>query len=172
MKSIYSILRSSLLVVVAIAGLVWSLTIMEMGFFFGAALLVGAALTGIYLFLHFDEQVNEKVIMEPLMDAFAGLVLLTYPEISQRFVLADLAFWLAMNGILYLASGAFNHPKSSKFWLYMLAGLVFIIFGFTLINYNQDFISSVNYLLAFSIFIYGGISLYLSVVRKKNPLQP
>jgi len=172
MKSIYSILRSSLLVVVAIAGLVWSLTIMEMGFFFGAALLVGAALTGIYLFLHFDEQMNEKVIMEPLMDAFAGLVLLTYPEISQRFVLADLAFWLAMNGILYLAAGAFDHQKTNRFWLYILGGLVCIIFGFTLINYDEKMISSAHYLLSFSILIYGALSNYLSIARKKNPMQP
>jgi len=172
MKSIYSILRALILIIVSIATLVLSLTIIETGFFFAAALLVGAVLTGMYLFVHFDEQINEKVIMEPLMDAFAGLVIITYPEISQRFVLADLAFWMAMSGILYLASGAFDHQKSSKFWLYVLAGLVFIIFGFTLINYNQEFIGSANYLLAFSVVIYGGISLYLSVVRKKNPMQP
>lgn len=172
MRSIYSILRASLLVVIAAVSLVFSLTINEMGFFFGVSLLIGAALSGIYLFMHFDEHVNEKVIMEPLIDAFAGLVILTHPEVSTRFVLTDFSFWMAMNGILYLAAGFFNHQKTSYFWLYVLTGLVTIIFGFTIVNYNDAFLSSVNYVMAFSLIIYGIINIYLSIYRKNTPLQP
>jgi len=143
-----------------------------MRFFFGVSLLIGAALSGIYLFIHFDEHINEKVIMEPLIDAFAGLVILTHPEVSTRFILTDFSFWMAMNGILYLAGGFFNHQKSSHFWIYVLTGLVTIIFGFTIINYNDEFLSSVTYLMGFSLILYGIIGIYLSIIRKNTPLQP
>jgi uncharacterized membrane protein HdeD (DUF308 family) len=172
MKSIYSILRAALLVIIAVISLAFSLTINEMGFFFGISLLIGAALSGIYLFIHFDENINEKVIMEPLVDAFAGLVILTHPEVSTRFILTDFSFWMAMHGILYIAAGFFNHQKTSYLWLYVLTGLVAIIFGFTIVNYNDAFLSSVTYLMAFSLIIYGMISIYLSIIRQNAPLQP
>lgn len=171
MKPIYSIIRSSLLIIVAFLSLLFSLTINEFGFFFGVALLLGAALTAIYLFIHFDEHLNEKVIMEPLMDAFAGLVILTFPEISQRFVMVDFSFWIAMMGILYLAGGFFNHKSSNYFWLYVMTGLTLIIFGFVVMNYSQETMGSVNYLMSFAVFIYGVVSIYLSIRRKKVPFQ-
>ncbi|OFY51756.1 MAG: hypothetical protein A2W85_08825 [Bacteroidetes bacterium GWF2_41_31] len=171
MKSIYSIIRSSLLIIIAFASLLLSMTINEFGFFFGVALLIGGALTAIYLFIHFDETLNEKVIMEALIDVFAGLVLLTFPEISQRFVLVDFAFWIAMMGILYLSGGFFNHKKSNYFWLYVLSGLALIIFGFIVMNYNPETLGSVNYLMSFAVILYGIVGIYLAVARKKVPFQ-
>lgn len=171
MKSIYSIVRSSILMVIAFLSLLLSLTINEFGFFFGVALLIGAALSAIYLFVHFDEQVNEKVIMEPLMDGFAGLVILTFPEISQRFILTDFAFWIAMMGILSLSTGFFNHKNARYFWLYILTGLIYVTFGFTIMNYNSEFINSVTYSMSFALFIYGTTNIYLAIKRKKIPLQ-
>ncbi|MDP2723156.1 MAG: DUF308 domain-containing protein [Bacteroidales bacterium] len=171
MKSIYSIIRSSLLVIIAFASLLFSLTINEFGFFFGVTLLIGGALTAIYLFIHFDETLNEKVIMEALMDVFAGLAILTFPEISQRFVLVDFAFWMAMMGILYLSGGFFNHKKSKYFWLYVLSGLALIIFGFIIINYSSETLGSVNYLMSFAIILYGIVGIYLAIARKKIPFQ-
>ncbi len=171
MKSIYGIIRSLLLVIIAFGSLLLSLTINEFGFFFGVALLIGGALTAIYLFIHFDETLNEKVIMEALIDVFAGLVLLTFPEISQRFVLVDFAFWIAMMGILYLSGGFFNHKKSNYFWLYVLSGLALIIFGFIVMNYNPETLGSVNYLMSFAVILYGIVGIYLAVARKKVPFQ-
>ena len=165
MKSIYSVIRSSLLVIIAFASLLLSMTINEFGFFFGVALLIGGALTAIYLFIHFDETLNEKVIMEALIDVFAGLVILTFPEISQRFVLVDFAFWIAMMGILYLSGGFFNHKKSNYFWLYVLSGLALIIFGFIVMNYNPETLGSVNYLMSFAIILYGIVGIYLAIAR-------
>ena len=171
MKSIYGIIRSLLLVIIAFGSLLLSLTINEFGFFFGVALLIGGALTAIYLFIHFDETLNEKVIMEALIDVFAGLVLLTFPEISQRFVMVDFAFWIAMMGILYLSGGFFNHKKSNYFWLYVLSGLALIIFGFIVMNYNPETLGSVNYLMSFAVILYGIVGIYLAIARKKVPFQ-
>lgn len=171
MKFIYSIIRFSLFVIIAFASLLLSMTINEFGFFFGVALLIGGSLTAIYLFIHFDETLNEKVIMEALIDVFAGLVLLTFPEISQRFVLVDFAFWIAMMGILYLSGGFFNHKKSNYFWLYVLTGLALIIFGFIVMNYNPETLGSVNYLMSFAIILYGIVGIYLAIARKKVPFQ-
>ncbi|MFA5418987.1 MAG: DUF308 domain-containing protein [Bacteroidales bacterium] len=171
MRSIFSILRSSLLLIIAVLSIALSLTINEFGFFFGVALLIGGALTAIYLFIHFDETLNEKIIMEALIDVFAGLVILTFPEISQRFVLVDFAFWMAMMGILYLLGGFINHKKTKYFWLYVLTGLAFIIFGFIIMNYSSETLGSINYLMSFAVSLYGIVDIYLAIARKKVPFQ-
>lgn len=172
MKPIFSIIRALLLLIVAAAGLFLELTINEFGFFFGISLLLGAALTAMSLFLSFDKQINEKNLMEPIMDGFAGLVILTYPEVSSRFVLSDFSFWIAMMGILYLNSGFFNHQSSKFFWLYILTGLALIVFGFVIINYATEFLSSISYLMSFAAVIYSLVVIYLSLARSKAPLQP
>lgn len=172
MKPIFSIIRALLLLIVAAAGLFLELTINEFGFFFGISLLLGAALTAISLFLSFDKQINEKNLMEPIMDGFAGLVILTYPEVSSLFVLSDFSFWIAMMGILYLNSGFFNHQSTKFFWLYILTSLTLIVFGFVIINYTSEFLSSIIYLMSFAVVIYSLVVIYLSLSRSKAPLQP
>ncbi len=157
---------------IAITSLVLNLTINEFGFFFGVALLVGAALTSINLFLNFDHQINEKIIMESIADAFAGLVILTYPEVSQRFVLTDFSFWIAIMGMLYLNAGFFNHQGAKYFWLYVLSGIALLVFGFVIINYTSEAFGSVLYLMSFSVAIYSLVNFYLNFSRKKPPLQP
>ena len=82
----YRYTKYILLTILAIAMMALSLSIQEFGIYFGVLLLVGAALSTVYLFIHFDENINEKIIIELAIDGFAGLIIFTYPAPDARFL--------------------------------------------------------------------------------------
>ena len=135
---------------------------------FAVALAISAGLTVIYIFLNFDKQLNEKLIMELIADGFSGMVLFTYPFSDERFFLIVFAFWIAWSGTLWLTSGFFNPAKKNMMWFYILAGIVFIVLGFVLMNYTQEMINSAIYVIGFSLILYGAFGLYLKLVKKTD----
>ncbi len=158
----YRYTKYVLLTILAITMMVLSISIQEFGIYFGVLLLVGAALSTIYLFIHFDENINEKVIIELAIDGFAGLIIFTYPHPDARFFMLDFSFWIAVMGMLHLASGIFDKKNSKLFWLYILSGIMLIVFGFIILNYNTDYLGSVVYLIAIVLAYYGLLNIYLT----------
>ena len=137
---------------------------------FAITLVVSAAFTLIYIFLHFDEKVNEKVLMELLADGFAGVVLFTYPGSSNDFLFIVFGFWIFFMGTLFLSSGLLDEGHKPFFWLYVLLGIVNIIFGFAVMNFDLE-TGKTNvalYLIGFAMIVYAGISLFLLVKRKRD----
>jgi len=162
----YRYTKYALLTILAITMMVLSLTIQEFGIYFGVLLLAGAALSTIYLFIHFDENINEKVIIELAIDGFAGLIIFTYPQPDARFFMLDFSFWIAIMGMLHLASGIFDKKNNKLFWLYILSGIMLIVFGFIILNYNTDYLGSVVYLIAIVLAYYGLLNIYLTHKNK------
>lgn len=158
----YRYTKYILLTILAIATLVLSLSIQEFGIYFGVLLLVGAALSAVYLFIHFDENINEKIIIELAIDGFAGLIIFTYPQPDERFFMLDFSFWIAVMGMLHLTAGLFDHKKSKYFWLYVLSGIMMIIFGFIILNYDTEYLGSVVYLIAIVLVYYALLNIYLT----------
>ena len=134
------------------------------------SLVVSAAFTLIYLFLHFDEKVNEIVLMEMLADGFAGLALFTYPNSSNDFLFIVFGFWVFFMGTLYLVAGLMDEGNKPFFWLYVLLGIISIVFGFVVMNFdmNTGEINTALYIVGFALIIYAGISLYLLFKRKRE----
>ncbi|MFK5856385.1 MAG: DUF308 domain-containing protein [Bacteroidota bacterium] len=157
----YRYTKYILLAILAIATLVLSLSIQEFGIYFGILLLVGVALTSIYLFMHFDENINEKLIIELAIDGFAGLIIFTYPEPNARFFMLDFSFWLAVLGMLHVVSGLFDHRKSNLLWLYIISGIMMIVFGFIILNYSTEYLGSIVYLIGIVLAYYAILNIYL-----------
>jgi uncharacterized membrane protein HdeD (DUF308 family) len=168
----YRIARSVIILFPALLSITTQLPAEGISFAFAAALLSGAFLTLIYLFLHFDEFVNPKLIMELLTDAFVGIVLVTFPSPSQafaqRYFLIMFSVWLFINGMLIATSGIMDKENKNLFWLYVLIGIAYISMGFVIMNYDDGVLNSAYWLVSFMLIIYSGISIYLLLSRKKD----
>jgi uncharacterized membrane protein HdeD (DUF308 family) len=135
---------------------------------FGIALTISAALTVIYLFLQFDKPINEKVVMELIADGFSGIVIFTYPQSDDRFFLVVFSFWIVWMGILCLASGLLDKKHEKLMWLYTLLGIMFVVFGFIIMNYTDEMFNSAIYLVGFIMNIYSLFGLYTILLRKSE----
>jgi len=157
----YRYTKYILLALLAIVTIALSLSIQEFGIYFGILLLVGVALTSIYLFIHFDKKINEKLIIELAIDGFAGLIIFTYPEPNERFFMLDFSFWIAVIGMLHFVSGLFDKKNSNLFWLYIISGVMMIVFGFIILNYSTDYLGSIVYLIGIVLAYYAFLNIYL-----------
>ena len=162
-------LRTIRFVILLLAGLTAIFLNQKMNGFsalFAISLSISAALTVIFLFLNFDKQINDKVIIELIADGFAGIVLFTYPQSDERFFLIVFSFWIAWMGILYLTSGLLDKKNEKMMWLYTLIGIMLIILGFVILNYSTEMLSSVIYLVGFTLVIYSSLGFYSNLLRK------
>jgi len=162
-------LRTIRFVILLLAGLAAIFLNQKMNGFsalFAISLSISAALTVIFLFFNFDKQINDKVIMELIADGFAGIVLFTYPQSDERFFLIVFSFWIAWMGILYLTSGLLDKKNEKMMWLYTLIGIMLIILGFVILNYSTEMLSSIIYLVGFTLVIYSSFGLYFNLLKK------
>ena len=162
-------LRTIRFIILLLAGLAAIFLNQKMNGFsalFAISLSISAALTVIFLFYNFDKQINDKVIMELISDGFAGIVLFTYPQSDERFFLIVFSFWIAWMGILYLTSGLLDKKNEKMMWLFTLIGIILIILGFVILNYSTEMLSSVIYLVGFTLIIYSSLGFYSNLLRK------
>jgi|GEM_PF-810518 len=159
MTSGYRLSRSIILALYGIITIALSLSVLEFGMYFGIILMICTALTSVYLFIHFSEKIDEKIIIELIIDGFAGLIIFTYPEPGERFFMLDFSFWIAMMGAIYLVSGLFNYKNSKYMWLYVLSGIMMIVIGFIVLNYSSEYLGSVGYLIGFILTYYSGLNI-------------
>lgn len=164
----YRYAKYTLLALLAILTILFSISIQEFGIYFGFLLLVSVALTAIYLFLHFDENINEKLIIEMAIDGFAGIIIFTYPEPNARFFMLDFSFWIAVMGMLHLVSGLFDKKNSNILWLYVISGIMMIVFGFIILNYSTDYLGSIVYLIGIVLGYYAFLNIYLLTYIKRQ----
>jgi uncharacterized membrane protein HdeD (DUF308 family) len=134
----------------------------------GISLLVSSALTLVYVFLHFDENINPKIVMEMITDGFSGLVIFTYPVSNENFLLIVFSFWIVFMGILLLTSGLLDEENKDYLWLYALTGIISMVLGFVVMHYDAAYKSSVLYVVGFTLLIYAGMNLYLLFKRKRE----
>lgn len=166
MKLTYRKSRAFILLFAGLLALGLSHTIDGYSVVFGISLLVSSALTLVYVFLHFDENINPKIVMEMIADGFAGLVIFTYPESNQDFLLIVFAFWALIMGMLLLTSGLLEEKNKDFLWSYTLEGIVMMVLGFVVMHYDAAYKSSVLYVVGFTLLIYSGMNLYLLFKRK------
>ena len=168
MKLGYRITRAALLLIPAILIFATHTSLEGVSIVFGVSILTGAFATMLYLFFHFDEKVNTKIMMEGLADAFFGIVLFTYPTPDNQFFLIIFSVWIFYMGTLQLVSGLGSMEDTDYFWLYILAGITFLAMGFVIINYSPTFKESVPSLMAIVLVLYSGTNLYLLMKRKMD----
>lgn len=157
MKLGYRYGRVAILVVLAF--LVGNLGSNISGFsiFFGAGMLLSAFLTMIYIFINFDKNPDEKLLMEMIVDGFSGLVIFTYPQSDNTFFIVIFSFWLAIMGVLLLSAGLFDEKNKSYFWFYILSGIIFIVFGFSIMHVTKESQNILGYLMSFVLLIYAAV---------------
>ncbi len=168
MKLGYRITRFALLLIPAIVIFSTHISLEGISIVFGASVLTGAFATMLFIFFHFDEKVNAKVMMEGLADAFFGIVIFTYPTPDNQFFLIIFSSWIFFMGALQLVSGFENMEDSDYFWLYLLAGITFLAMGFVIMNFNPRFKENIPSLVAIVLIIYSGTNLYVLLKRKKD----
>lgn len=172
----YRYTKYLLLTILALISMIMSLSIQEFGIYFGILLLVSVSLSTVYLFIHFDENIDEKIILEMATDGFAGLIIFTYPQPDARFFMLDFSFWIAIMGMLHFVTGLFDKKNSKSFWLYILSGIMMIVLGFIILNYSTEYLGSIVYLIGFVLMYYAILNIYLlrsntKIIHKINSSQ-
>jgi uncharacterized membrane protein HdeD (DUF308 family) len=122
--------------------------------YFGAGLLVAAFLSLIYLFVNFDKSLDEKLLMEMILDGFSGLIIFTYPHSDNTFFIVVFSFWIALMGIFMLSAGLFSEKNKEDLWFYVLLGLVMIVSGFSIMHVTEESQGVTGYFISFITFIY------------------
>jgi uncharacterized membrane protein HdeD (DUF308 family) len=168
MKLGYRKVRSFILLFAGLLALGLSHTMDGYAVVFGISLMVSAAMTLLYVFIHFDERINQKIPIEMLLDAFTGLVIFTYPNSDDNFLLIAFAFWIVPMGAMLATSGLMEEKHKDFMWIYALTGIVLIVLGFVILNYQQEYQDSVLYLVGFTLLMYSGMNLFLLFKRKQE----
>ncbi len=166
MKTGLRVLRSVLFLIPAIIALTTEISLSGLSIVFGAVSLSAAFATLIHLFIHFDQKINEKLIMEFVADIFFGIVLFTYPLPSGSFFLIIFSGWLFVMGMLLLSSGLVSLRKESLFWLYVLTGISYMTMAFVIMNYNPGLLVMISYVLGIVLLTYSVINIFLLSKRK------
>ena len=135
---------------------------------FAVALAISAGLSIIFIFLQFDKQISDKLIMELIADGFSGIVLFTYPFSNEKYFYIVFSFWIVWMGMLWLTTGVLNAAKEKMMWFYTLAGILFIAMGFVIMNYSEELISTVVYVIGFTLILYSAFGLYLGIGKKTD----
>ncbi len=135
---------------------------------YAVALTIAAVLTVIFLFIRFDKPISDKIVMELIADGFSGIVLLTYPFSDERYFYIVFSFWIVWMGMLWLTTGILNPEKENMMWLYTLAGIFFIVIGFVVMNYSEELLSTVIYVIGFVLILYSSLGLYLGIGKKTD----
>lgn len=164
------ILRSFLLLLAGVLAVALNRIMTGYAVVFGIILVVSAALTLIYVFLHFDENINQKVVLEMLADGFAGLVLFTYPNFEQHFLFIVFGFWIFIMGGLYLVAALMEEKNKPFLWEYALSGIISIVTGFVVVNFDLKSAgtNTAVYFMGFIMIIYSAAGLYLLFKRKQD----
>lgn len=136
--------------------------------YFGMAAITAAALTLVYLFLHFDEDMPRETVLELLMDGFGGLIIFTYPYSNNQFFIFVFSIWIATMGSLVLTSGLFSRYNKENMWLYILFGISFIVSGFSILHVPMEESSLATYFISFVLIIYGALQLWELLKNKKD----
>ncbi len=168
MKLGYRIGRSLLFLILGFIAISLKSNIDGLSFYFGVAALSSAALTLVYLFLHFDEKITKELIIEMIIDGFSGLIIFTYPNSNNEFYMVIFSFWLAVMGTLMVTAGLLDKKNKDFLWLYILLGISYIVSGFSIMNVSQESMGLVNYFMGFVLVIYAITGGGLLIKRKQE----
>ena len=135
---------------------------------FGMTMVVAALISVVHIFVYFDKPMNEKFLMELLLDGFSGTIIFTFNNSNESFFLTVFAFWAFVNGLFYLTSGLIDKKNKSYLPLYTLVGIIMMSLGFMPLHFNEESLGSVIYLIGFAMIIYSSANLYLMFKRKQD----
>ena len=159
-----------LLVILILSVLAFNLKNGVEGFsiYFGAGMLITAFITMIYIFVNFDKKLDGKLVLEMIFEAFSGLIIFTYPESDTAFFIVTFSYWTAVMGGLLLVAGLFDPENRECMWFYTLAGLIFLISGFSIMHITVANQGLLNYYMSFVMLLYVLVNFRLLYKRKKE----
>ena len=166
MKLGYRKARSFVLLIAGLLALGLSHTMDGYAVVFGISLVVSSALTLVYIFLHFDEKINQKIMLEMIMDGFSGIILFTYAQSDQAFLSLVFSFWIMVMGTLLVTSGLMDENHKPFMWSYTLIGIILMVLGFVVMHYETEYLKSILYLIGFTLIIYSATNIYMFYKRK------
>ncbi len=169
MNLVYRKARSFVLLASGLSAIVFNNTIEGYSAMFGISLIVSALITLLFLFVYFDKPLNDKVLMEMMLDGFSGLVIFTYNLSDDSFFLTVFSFWIFINGLFYLSSGIIDKSNKKYLPLYTIVGIILLVFGFMPLHMNEESHGIIIYLIGFAIIVYSSSNLYL-LFRKKSEI--
>ena len=160
--------RSLVILFSGLAAIVLNNTVEGYSAMFGITLVVSALISVLHIFVYFDKPMNEKFLMELLLDGFAGVIIFTFNNSNEDFFLTVFGFWAFVNGMFYLTSGLIDKNNKSYLPLYTLVGIALMSLGFMPLHFNEDSFGSVIYVIGFTLIIYSVSNLYLLFKRKRD----
>ncbi len=160
--------RSFVILLSGLAAIILNNTLDGYSALFGITLVVASLISILHIFVYFNKPMNEKFLMELLLDGFSGVIIFTYSNSNESFFLTVFAFWAFVNGLFYLTSGLIDKKNKSYLPIYTLVGISMMSLGFMPLHFNHESLGSVIYLIGFTLIIYSSANLYLMFKRKQD----
>lgn len=160
--------RSLIILLSGLAAIILNNTVEGYSAMFGVTMVVASLISILHVFIYFDKPMNEKFLMELLLDGFSGVIIFTYNDSNESFFLTVFAFWAFVNGLFYLTSGLIDKENKSYLPFYTLVGIIMMSLGFMPLHFNVESLGSVIYLIGFALIIYSSANLYLMFKRKQD----
>jgi len=168
MNLTYRKARSFVLLLSGLAAVFLNNNIAGYSAMFAISLIIAALITLLFFFVYFDKPINQKVLMELLLDGFAGVIIFTYNQSDDNFFLTVFSFWIFFNGLFYLTSGITDKSNKALLPFYTIVGIILMVFGFMPLHMNEESHGIIIYMIGFAIILYSAYNIYLLFKKKSE----
>lgn len=166
------VLRGIAAIVFGVLALAWpGITLLAMVILFGAYVLVEGIATLAMAFMR-SERRRASLVLGGLLDIAAGIVTLLYPAISALVLLAVIAVWAIVTGIVEIYSGIeLRRQIQGEGWL-IIGGALSVVFGVLLLSAPGPGLLTIAWLIGIYALAFGVALLMLAFRLRRLIARP
>ena len=166
------VLRGIAAIVFGVLALAWpGITLLAMVILFGAYVLVEGIATLAMAFMR-SERRRASLVLGGLLDIAAGIVTLLYPAISALVLLAVIAVWAIVTGIVEIYSGIeLRRQIKGEGWL-IIGGALSVVFGVLLLSAPGPGLLTIAWLIGIYALAFGVALLMLAFRLRRLIARP
>jgi len=158
------VLRGILLLLLGLAALIWPhMTLALLVLWIGAAFLVSGVFALAAAVVGRGIEGRGWLVLEGVLDVAAGIVTFLYPGITQVVLLAVVAGWAIITGMLQIVTAVRFRKVLRREWLLGLAGALAVLFGVLLIARPVAGLTTLTLLIGAFTIVYGAALIALGV---------
>jgi uncharacterized membrane protein HdeD (DUF308 family) len=155
-------LRGVFALLFGVIAIVWpGLTILSLTLVFGFYALLDGIFALVAVFSPFGEGNRWLLVLEGLLGIAAGVIAFVYPGVTAVALLAVIAAWAILTGILEIVAAVRLRQVIDNEWWLGLGGLASIVFGVLLVVWPGSGLVAISWIIGFYAIIFGVAMLML-----------
>ncbi|MEV3979404.1 HdeD family acid-resistance protein [Nonomuraea sp. NPDC049758] len=161
------LIRGIAAIIFGVLALIWpGITLLVLVIFFGAYAIVSGVFELFAAFRH-GARSRAWLIFSGIVGIVAGIMAFAWPGITSLALLYLIAFWAIISGISEIVAGVRLRKSIENEWMFIIAGILSVIFGVLLIIWPGAGMLSLVWLIGIFAILYGIAMIVLSLRLKK-----